>query len=822
MLPWRILSVSEREGVLRPALPWLLFALAALWLGFYCAERLNWAGDGPALHILLLLFLVLLGAGGCCLLAARRLSPRKSWARSLLLQVGLSFIAFGLAITTGSQYWAHLEQRSEALRLASGSISHEYLLELTSDPARGSISSYSSANLLLPNGSRMPIRIFWDTEDDTLRPGLACRVSASMRPLGEKQEFLYQRGQGASLFVERVLERRYPQTLIGLISSFRENNREKIAAIGGDGSALLRGVLLGDTSELYDTEAGRAFKVTGLAHLIAVSGSHLVVIATLLSWLLVRLRLSKIPQIAIVVCVLGAYVVLTGLQPSAIRACLMTCAANFSWFIGRRNHAPSALAATAAVMLLFHPPNTFSVGFWLSVFAVFGLTLFCSLLSAWVQAPFTTDGSRRRSPRAHSVGRHLAKGLRQWLLEPFAVTLTAQGATMPLSAPLFAAIPLISPLANILVAPPIVLMVGVGMVMLWIGPLIGPLAEGVLRALCLVGEGACFLAKSLASLPYASIPCSVELLPSILASLVVAALIYILWPQPTRPRACILAASPLLAIPLAALIFALPAAPRVVVMDIGQGDAILVQNESGTVLIDTGEHEDELLRALARNHVSHIDAVILTHLDSDHSGALAALQAGIPVGEVYVAQGLMSAQEDSSAIQAATSLLGRPPAELSLASHIRVGKGMRLDVLWPQTPVFKGGNEESLCFSLVYDSDGDGRAEGTMLLTGDAESEELDRIIQNAPEAHGLRFQVLKVGHHGSRGALSAAQLEEMSIEAAIISVGADNRYGHPNEEVLSILQDAGVEIFRTDLNGDVSLLFRSTGVRILCDTMDG
>jgi competence protein ComEC len=252
-------------------------------------------------------------------------------------------------------------------------------------------------------------------------------------------------------------------------------------------------------------------------------------------------------------------------------------------------------------------------------------------------------------------------------------------------------------------------------------------------------------------------------------------------------------------------------------MDIGQGDAVLVRNGAQTLLIDTGERGSELLRALARNRVSRIDAVILTHLDADHCGALAALYANIPVGDIYVAQGLLRARGREETLTQAAAILGRPPSELAYGDRIALGRGFELRALWPHTPVSEGSNAESICLGLRYDDDEDGRAEGSMLLTGDAEAPELAGFLHRSEEQD---YQVLKVGHHGSRGAVSAEQLGLMGTEVALISVGADNRYGHPTEELLATLEAGEVTTFRTDLNGDLTVLFEGSGVRVVCATM--
>jgi competence protein ComEC len=780
------------------------------------AQSFCWATGGQDLRLLIIAVFCLLAACVCILLVRRPGSFRLRRPQQILRIIGplgLALIAGALGLLLGTLHWSDLAYRGSALTDAG---SDEFTLLVTGDPKSGSFSPSSEAEVLMDDGGRLPVRILWAEGVEPARPGFVCHVRASILPLSDRQEFLHQRGQALSLKVEALLDGAFPANLLGAIGAFREHNRELIASIEGDGSVLLRGVLLGDTTALESTSAQRVFNATGLAHLIAVSGSHLVVIAALLAWFLARLRIPRLPQILILLSVLALYVILTGLQFSAIRACLMTSAASLSWLFGRRNHAPSACTAAATAMLALNPPCAFSVGFWLSVFAVLGLTLFNGLIASWIRALF---GKEQRAKPVHGSPylKKLKRGVRDFMLDPLSMTLTAQAATTPLTAPLFANIPIISPLANILVAPLITIMVGVGMVLLWLGFLLGPLLLWLLKGLCLLGDQAIALAEVLTKVPYASIPASVEMLPCVVAALVLATVCYLVWPRATPRRSRLLLGIVCCLVVLSAFTLSISVSPRVVVMDVGQGDAILIRNGSHTVLVDTGERDDVLLRALARNHVSHIDAVVLTHLDADHCGALSALSAGMPVGSIYVAQGLLSAQGQTEGIQAARTILGSEPGELSLGDRIVLGDDLVLTVVSPRSPVFEGGNDESLCLALIYDENRDGCAEGSMLLSGDAESAELDEIINITGNQ---TFAILKIGHHGSRGAVTSSQLATMQTSVALISVGAGNRYGHPTDEILATLDEAGITTFRTDMNGDITVLFTTTGMRVLCDTM--
>jgi competence protein ComEC len=774
--------------------------------------------------------LLLAGYGAFRLARARR----RTWRCDVLFL--MASIILGLAL--GVAFWSGEGERAQRVAtLISERPQERQELTVLEDPRQGAISMTSLATLAVAGAGDMRVRVFWDSGKEPLPLGTRFSARVAFKPLTEKQGFLHRQGVFGSVSLESIeLEGRgFSATPLGLIYAFREHNQHLLAAVGNEGSVLLRGVLLGDTTELDQIEAGRAFRVTGLSHLVAVSGSHLVVIALLITWLIGRLRLKRSIEVVLVTLLLVAYVLLTGLQPSAIRACVMAFIASTATFVGRRSHIPSALATAAIAMLALFPPATFSVGFWLSVFAVFGLTIFCPLIMHYlvclvgIHALESEDDSLdagaarciERNRRQARWVRRLGRVGRHAIVDPLALTMTAQMATLPITAPLFATISLVSPFANLLVTPLITLLVGAGIAALCLMPLLGPLGPLILGCLCGIANLSIALAIWCAQLPHACVPVSANLTLTVACALLAAALIYRLWPQPSRKRG-------LLTVGLLALSFLLlfagtllPVPPQVVMLDVGQGDAILVREGRSNILIDTGQSDTTLLRALAHQRVGHLNAVIITHLDEDHSGALDALSGTVPVDHIFVARGLLEAQPTDAALSSARlALAGGEPEELARGDTIRLGPRIELVMLLPSNAATKGKNEESICLGLFYDDDGDGEAESRVLLVGDAESPQLAPLFTDATDASAQRFDVLKVGHHGSKDAVTALQLEKMHCQLALISAGRDNRYGHPSADTLEVLDQAGVTVYRTDLNGDVTMRFEDKSILVRCDTM--
>ena len=250
---------------------------------------------------------------------------------------------------------------------------------------------------------------------------------------------------------------------------------------------------------------------------------------------------------------------------------------------------------------------------------------------------------------------------------------------------------------------------------------------------------------------------------------------------------------------------------KVVVLDVGQGDSILVITPGGkTALVDAGEPGDGkvILAALKKYGVDHIDLLVATHAHADHIGAADEVIRGTNVGRVLYS-GVPNTTKNYEDFLKAVDEKKLELIRAAPGQEFQLGGGARLLVLAPIEPFFKkedlrsGGNEpnaNSVVTRLDY-------GEFSMLLTGDAEEQtERERLIKN-----GANFgaTVLKVGHHGSKYATSEDFLKRGQFKVAVISAGPDNRYGHPSQEVLDRLKAAGVKLYRTDFQGEILISTR-------------
>ncbi|MEE0540371.1 MAG: DNA internalization-related competence protein ComEC/Rec2 [Collinsella sp.] len=542
--------------------------------------------------------------------------------------------------------------------------------------------------------------------------------------------------------------------------------------------SLIAGVVCGRSSELRAQPAGDWFSVTGTAHLIAVSGSHLAIVGFVIESALQMTRCSRGLQRALLAVTLVAYAAFTGASPSAVRACCMVFATLVANGTGRRRHGLSALFATMSIFVLLRPTVLFEMGFQLSCASVFAILCFC---------PYAT----------YALGE---LGVPTGIAGILSVTLCSQLATVPITVPAFGTFSLIAPLANAVIGPVVSVLLAVSIVLApcSLVPLLRPwaLVVPMVAARC-----ALFFEQLFAAVPGASVSVPPDSIWIYLVPLSLAALL-VWWP---RPRARPMAAG-LLCLALAAVVpyvyWDRFAPSSVTILDVGQADAILVRQGGTVALVDCGLDE-RVVTALVRNNVYHIDAVFITHWDEDHWGGLPDVLERYSVGTIVVAA---DALEDAPA-----EISNRSGVEYRQVRHgdaVDIG-AFRARVMWPFESVDGEGNEDSLVLLLSYVQEGKSLR---MLLTGDAE---LDQEREFAQEVGDI--DVLKLGHHGSKVSVDGELLDVLRPELSIASAGEGNRYGHPSDACVDAVREAGGAFACTIEHGDISITPTAKGFAMRC-----
>lgn len=609
------------------------------------------------------------------------------------------------------------------------------------------------------------------------------------------------RGTWGTVRAVRVTGVRAPDGPASWVLALRRAALARIDPHSSRERALLAGCVCGYSAAMADFGDDDLFALCGVSHLVAVSGSHLALLMGLVEGVLLRARVRPRRR-AVAQVVLGAvFVAFCGAPVSAVRSWLMTASAVAARQAGRRSYALSAVCLMALAMALVRPTVTGQLGYLLSVGSVAGLCMLTRYMD-YVLATLVPVGRALRDVPRPVRRRTLAvtDELRQML----AVTLAAQLATTPVCLLAFGLLSLVAPIANLVVVPVFgaVMAVGLGVVV----TCAAPVASGVLLA---VTDVLCHVVLAvldvLAKVPHAAV--ALEVGPWVMAVQAAALAVLLVWWPKVHPRkvACVLAVS--CALTAAVLVRWRYLAPaRVRVLDVGQGDAILVQDGAHAILVDTGPPGDALALALTRGHVLHLDAVVITHLHDDHYGGLEELTGLVDVDEVIVADGVA----DDLAELGLALPTGAEVEELAYGDVLGVG-GFELACVWPQGEVDGSKNADSLMLVATYD---EGGRELCALLTGDAEKDELACVIAAGDVGD---VDLLKVGHHGSAVSLTADEARALAAEVAVASAGRDNDYGHPTDACVEVLEGAGALFLCTKDVGDVTVEPAADGVTVTC-----
>ncbi len=597
--------------------------------------------------------------------------------------------------------------------------------------------------------------------------------------------------------------------------------RERAEAAMGRGmpareAALARSFVLG-ADERIDERTRESFRRSGLSHLLAVSGQNVALLALLALPVLAALGIPFRARLIWVLGLIVVYVSLAGADPSIQRAGVMGALTVLATLVGRRPSSFYALALAAIVTLAVNPRIAADIGWQLSFAAVLGILLLAGALREAITA---------------RIG---ARAWRRALADGAAITVAATIATAPLIAYHFGALSSTTLLANLLALPAVAPAMWLGMLVAAAGQVPGFPVEVLnqLNALLLgyIGQVATWCGRP--SWAYLHVRMGGGGLAVSYLGLSVAALLAMriarrrrlsalrrrgraaAWPKrrvgrdsSRQPRNVVL----VLAVGGAVLAVAWgllaptggptpepPRGLRVSVLDVGQGDAILLQPAGGAaILVDGGPPGGDLAAKLRLAGVERLGAAVITHDQTDHAGGVVELLGWMPV------QRLLYAVLDRRTI-AAIRDAGAVPARISAGTELRSGR-LRLDVLWPPAELLAGSHsgEDPNRLAIVMLARW---RDFSILLTADAEAEATP--IGSGP------IDVLKVAHHGSDDAGLGNLLERTEPRLAIISVGESNPFGHPTAATLATLASHGVRTLRTDRDGTVVLDVHRASIRV-------
>ena len=556
---------------------------------------------------------------------------------------------------------------------------------------------------------------------------------------------------------------------------------------------IMLALLVGETGEVYeDVELDNALSITGVAHVISVSGMHLTFLYSSVAQLAGRRRAAFLGAPLVIV-----FTFMAGCSSAIVRACVMLLLSMAAPILKREYDAPTSLALALLILLVANPVSIASASLQLSFGSMLGLVLIAPKIHSALTARFNRKGSKLRA-------------LRRVVIASVSSSLGATVFTAPLIAMLFGYVSLISPVANLLTLWAVSAAFTLGFAAAALGIII-PFCGAVLAwAAAWPARYFVLAIELLARLPFAAVYTADRLIVWWLAfSYAAFAAAYLLGGRGEAGRMRPLVPSVCSAALLAAILIAarldIEHDRSVTVLDVGQGESVVLLAGESAVVVDcggTGTWDDAGDTAgeylLSRGRRS-IDALVLTHLHSDHANGAARLLTRIRVGTLYIPAGADDSDGELAAILAAAQRRGTELVEIAAEDEALELGGMSLALLAPE----EAGNENEsgiAVYASVSDFD--------TVITGDLGSAAERALVKSGRLG---KAELLVAGHHGSRYSNSFELVDAVDPEIVAVSVGY-NSYGHPTEDAIFRLTVHGARLYRTDVNGDITVRIDSDG----------
>lgn len=617
--------------------------------------------------------------------------------------------------------------------------------------------------------------LFYIYDEITLNPGdqVTGTFLLRMTTPGGSKESTYHQGNGIVCIAysrgEVSVTPGEEQALKYLPQRLRKAVLSRLEAIFPEDTAgFAKALLLGETDDLAYLQ-DTAFQESGIRHIVAVSGLHVSIL-----FALIFLLSGKKPYLTAIfgIPALILFAFMAGLSPSIVRACVMQGVMILALLLKREYDPPSALALAVLVILLGNPFSVVSVSFQLSCGCIVGIFLFTGRLQKYFYRKF--PGFSVKAKILQAIGAAVS------------VTVGTMIVTVPLCAYYFGVISLIGVLTNLLTLWAVsIIFYGIvaccTLSLLWM-----PVAQILGGLISLLMRYVLMMAELCSKIPFAAVYTAS---PYILVCLVLCyGLFALFWFGGRKHLMLTAGAMAVLLVLSTAFSYIEPRLDnyRITVLDVGQGQCVLLQSKGQTYMVDCGGSGDKTaantaVRQLLSQGIDHIDGVILTHYDNDHVGGISYFLQRIQVDTLYLPK------EENSFIDFPET------QNIVILSEIRefnfgVAKLTLIPGLSPEKP-----NENSTC--VLFQAQG-----CDILITGDrGERGELLLLQQiDLP-----KLEYLVAGHHGAETSTTALLLAKTQPETVIISVG-QNFYGHPHEQTLERIRSDGGKILRTDHSGTI------------------
>ncbi|MFS0655240.1 DNA internalization-related competence protein ComEC/Rec2 [Bacillus sp. 179-C3.3 HS] len=633
-----------------------------------------------------------------------------------------------------------------------------------------------------------------------VEPGMSCQMTGEIRlpkqatiPNGfQYKQFLKTKGIDAIFLLQSITSCVKQDRSSHVLETMRQKGLRFLEEhIPKSSVGIVQALMFGER-ELIDPDTLRDYQTLGIIHLLAISGLHVQTLFACLFWCMLRAGVTRETSRLILLGFLPVYACLTGAAPSVLRACLMAGLYVIMTSLPKEMKQPSAvvLSVSFLLLLIIQPLYIFDIGFQLSYVVTFVILLSANILSkaksAWMQL--------------------------------FLISFVAQLASLPILLYHFQQYSLLSVPLNMIFVPFYTTIVMPASLLSFIASIIYlPIGQKLFQLLDIMIQFSHHVSAFMSAFDGFHLIFIKSSWWHVVLEVI--AMICFLFVLECRKSVAPWVLTMICLISVFALHYFTPNVDKhgeVTMLDIGQGDSLFIQlpNRKGHILVDTGGRltfeqepwtkrrkvstiaDQTLIPFLHSKGIKKLDVLILTHADQDHAGEAVRLIKRNKVKRLVVPKGFVRHSDDAQILKEAVSK-GIPIEELERGDQLLIG-GETFDVLHPVPNRVTSKNNDSLVLSFTLGGK-------RFVLTGDLEQEGERDIVEAYPN---LRADVLKVGHHGSKGSTSDEWLQHLKPAYALISAGEGNRYQHPHQEVMEKLNEKGIRVLRTDVDGSISYNF--------------
>lgn len=548
---------------------------------------------------------------------------------------------------------------------------------------------------------------------------------------------------------------------------------------------LLLAILLGDKDKLSE-DIQESFKTSNLSHMLAVSGAHVSYIILGLTYVLQNSIIGKKNGKIVCIIFLLAFMAITNFTPSVTRACIMAILTLFSSIIYRKSDVYTNISVAALITLIFNPYSLLDLGFQLSYGGTIGIIIFIK---------------RIQEKKSNSK---VINYIKQMAL----VSIYANIIIIPIMMYHFNTVSLTFIISNIMASPILGIIVITGFLFIITSITVKPLTRLIAIFIKPILSILIKISQICSKLPFSNI---LVVTPYMFNVISYYAIILYCIKSKKNNKCKIIICLLIVLILINFIIYIFPQKLRIFFIDVGQGDStLIITPDKKTVLIDGGGSdsfdvgEKVLLPYLLDRRILKVDYVLISHFDTDHCGGILTIMEKVKVKNIIISE----QAEHSENYERFKKLMIHKKIrliEVKKGDKIKIGRYSEFKILFPTSRLLSENplNNNSIVAQFNYNN-------FKMLFTGDIEKLAEQQILK--AEKAEIRADILKVAHHGSKTSSIPEFIKAVKPKIALIGVGKNNTFGHPNQQTIKNLENIKCRIYRTDLQGEIIIKIDQKG----------